>query len=243
MSGGVDSSTVAAMLKSEGYELVGLTMQLWNQRRLAGKEGMPEQAQRSLLLDRRCLRRATRRRRPRYPLLRRQPAGALRARCRPPLRQGVSRRTHADPLLALQRSPEVRPVAHHRPPDRRRPHRHRPLCPQRVRPRARSLDPQAPRRRQQGPDLLPLRTHSGAALPHPLSPRQLHQAPRPRDGARARHRHRQQARLAGDMLHSRRRLQEVHRRLPRRAGRRDARLLRRARLDRRRSHRPSHRRP
>ncbi len=45
MSGGVDSSTVAAMLKDEGYELVGLTLQLWNQRRLAGKEGMPEEVQ------------------------------------------------------------------------------------------------------------------------------------------------------------------------------------------------------
>jgi tRNA-uridine 2-sulfurtransferase len=45
MSGGVDSSTVAAMLKADGQELVGLTMQLWNQRRLAGKEGMPEQVQ------------------------------------------------------------------------------------------------------------------------------------------------------------------------------------------------------
>jgi tRNA-specific 2-thiouridylase len=45
MSGGVDSSTVAAMLKGEGHELVGLTMQLWNQRRLAGKDGMPEQVQ------------------------------------------------------------------------------------------------------------------------------------------------------------------------------------------------------
>ena len=43
MSGGVDSSTVAAMLRAEGYELIGLTMQLWNQRRLAGREGMPEQ--------------------------------------------------------------------------------------------------------------------------------------------------------------------------------------------------------
>jgi tRNA-specific 2-thiouridylase len=42
MSGGVDSSTVAAMLKSEGYNLVGLTLQLWNQRRLAGLPGMPE---------------------------------------------------------------------------------------------------------------------------------------------------------------------------------------------------------
>lgn len=45
MSGGVDSSTVAAMLKAGNYELIGLTLQLWNQRRLAGKEGMPEQVQ------------------------------------------------------------------------------------------------------------------------------------------------------------------------------------------------------
>ena len=42
MSGGVDSSTVAALLRAEGHNLVGLTMQLWNQRRLAGKDGMPE---------------------------------------------------------------------------------------------------------------------------------------------------------------------------------------------------------
>ncbi len=45
MSGGVDSSTVAAMLQAEGYTLIGLTLQLWNQRRLAGREGMPEQVQ------------------------------------------------------------------------------------------------------------------------------------------------------------------------------------------------------
>ncbi|HEY6305762.1 MAG TPA: tRNA 2-thiouridine(34) synthase MnmA [Candidatus Angelobacter sp.] len=45
MSGGVDSSTVAAMLRAEGHQVVGLTMQLWNQRRLAGREGMPEQVQ------------------------------------------------------------------------------------------------------------------------------------------------------------------------------------------------------
>jgi tRNA-specific 2-thiouridylase len=45
MSGGVDSSTVAAMLCAEGHSVVGLTMQLWNQRRLAGKEGMPEAVQ------------------------------------------------------------------------------------------------------------------------------------------------------------------------------------------------------
>ena len=45
MSGGVDSSTVAAMLRAEGHQVVGLTMQLWNQRRLAGHEGMPEAVQ------------------------------------------------------------------------------------------------------------------------------------------------------------------------------------------------------
>jgi len=42
MSGGVDSSTVAAMLCAQGHEVIGLTMQLWNQRRLAGRPGMPE---------------------------------------------------------------------------------------------------------------------------------------------------------------------------------------------------------
>jgi len=34
MSGGVDSSTVAGMLLRDGYRIVGMTMQLWNQRRL-----------------------------------------------------------------------------------------------------------------------------------------------------------------------------------------------------------------
>src|SRR5438067_893083 len=34
MSGGVDSSTVAGLLHREGHAIVGLTMQLWNHRRL-----------------------------------------------------------------------------------------------------------------------------------------------------------------------------------------------------------------
>ncbi len=45
MSGGVDSSAVAALLREQGHTLVGLTLQLWNQRRLAGHEGMPESVQ------------------------------------------------------------------------------------------------------------------------------------------------------------------------------------------------------
>ena len=43
-SGGVDSSTVAAMLVREGRTVVGMTMQLWNQRRLpelAPADGAP----------------------------------------------------------------------------------------------------------------------------------------------------------------------------------------------------------
>src|ERR1700744_2118404 len=45
MSGGVDSSAVAALLRAQGHTLVGLTLQLWNQRRLSGHEGMPEAVQ------------------------------------------------------------------------------------------------------------------------------------------------------------------------------------------------------
>ena len=45
MSGGVDSSAVAALLHAQGHPVVGLTLQLWNQRRLAGYEGMPETSQ------------------------------------------------------------------------------------------------------------------------------------------------------------------------------------------------------
>ena len=50
MSGGVDSSAVAALLCEQGHTVVGLTLQLWNQRRLAGHEGMPESGAGSLLL-------------------------------------------------------------------------------------------------------------------------------------------------------------------------------------------------
>jgi len=42
MSGGVDSSTVAAMLAHSGEAIVGLTLQLWDQRRLAGRHGIPD---------------------------------------------------------------------------------------------------------------------------------------------------------------------------------------------------------
>jgi len=42
MSGGVDSSTVAALLAHGGDTVVGLTLQLWDQTRLAGSHGIPD---------------------------------------------------------------------------------------------------------------------------------------------------------------------------------------------------------
>ncbi|MGC9224529.1 MAG: tRNA 2-thiouridine(34) synthase MnmA [Terracidiphilus sp.] len=42
MSGGVDSSAAAAILAHSGESVVGLTLQLWDQTRLAGRHGIPE---------------------------------------------------------------------------------------------------------------------------------------------------------------------------------------------------------
>ena len=51
MSGGVDSSAVAAMLVQGGFPVVGLTMQLWNQRRLPELDRDGTHGQRCCSLD------------------------------------------------------------------------------------------------------------------------------------------------------------------------------------------------
>jgi len=51
MSGGVDSSTVAALLQQQGRSVVGLTMQLWNQRRLPELQGCGPAQHRCCSLD------------------------------------------------------------------------------------------------------------------------------------------------------------------------------------------------
>jgi tRNA-specific 2-thiouridylase len=51
MSGGVDSSAVAALLQQQGRTVVGLTMQLWNQRRLPELQGNGPAQHRCCSLD------------------------------------------------------------------------------------------------------------------------------------------------------------------------------------------------
>jgi tRNA-uridine 2-sulfurtransferase len=51
MSGGVDSSTVAALLQQQGHAVIGLTMQLWNQRRLPELQGAGPAQHRCCSLD------------------------------------------------------------------------------------------------------------------------------------------------------------------------------------------------
>ncbi|HXX45220.1 MAG TPA: tRNA 2-thiouridine(34) synthase MnmA [Candidatus Acidoferrales bacterium] len=51
MSGGVDSSTVAAILRERGVPVIGLTMQLWNQRRLPQLHGDGPRQHRCCSLD------------------------------------------------------------------------------------------------------------------------------------------------------------------------------------------------
>jgi len=51
MSGGVDSSTVAALLAQQGHAVIGLTMQLWDQRRLPSRVPRGDAAGRCCSLD------------------------------------------------------------------------------------------------------------------------------------------------------------------------------------------------
>ena len=51
MSGGVDSSVVAGLLRREGHTIVGMTMQLWNQRRLPELQGEGPARHRCCSLD------------------------------------------------------------------------------------------------------------------------------------------------------------------------------------------------
>jgi tRNA-uridine 2-sulfurtransferase len=54
MSGGVDSSAAAALLRDQGESIVGLSMQLWNQRRKIGSDGEMESPEAEVTRTGRC---------------------------------------------------------------------------------------------------------------------------------------------------------------------------------------------
>ena len=205
-------------------------MQLWNQRRLAGHDGMPDepvQGRCCSLDDVYDARRVAETLGIPYYVVN-QEERFERDVVRPFV-AGVSLRAHADSVQPVQQPSEVRSVADHGAPDRRRAARHRPL---RARMSSTSaaaagvLKRPADRAKDQTYFLFGLTQEQLSRTLFPLG--EMTQA----RGARARRARRpaagREAGLAGDLLRPRRRLQDVSRRLSRRAGRSAARHRRRA---------------
>ena len=203
MSGGVDSlrrrpAAVAAGLRRRGRDDAPLD----------GRARGRAAAEQAVLL-----RRGRRGRAPRLPDDRRSPLrDELRARVPVPRRRlllpGVRPGTHAAPLPRLQRQDQVRlPAAPGHVP-RRRLHRHRPLRPHRGQ-RSRQAAAEG-RRRPQGPVVRAVHARPARARPPHAAHRRLLQGPHPRDGGRGRASGRRQARQPGDLLHTGRRLPQVH---------------------------------
>ena len=104
MSGGVDSSVAAALLAEAGHEVIGLSMQLYDQR--DGESGYGSCCSLDDLHDAgRVARRLN------IPALHRQFRARVPADGRRELRRRVRRRAHADSVRALQQRSEVRDAA------------------------------------------------------------------------------------------------------------------------------------
>ncbi len=168
----------------------------------------------ALLLARRRLRRPPRGRADRHPLLRGELRAAVRGAGGEAVRGGVPGRPHAHSLHAVQQLHQVRPFSGNGRGRGRAPDRHRPL---RAHPPRRSFGPlpvAARGGRFQGPDLLPVRPHPGAACPHPVSAGRADQARSPRAGPLDGPGGGRQGRQPGDLLRAQRRLRGVSARLP-----------------------------
>ena len=222
MSGGVDSSTVAALLARQGRAVVGLTMQLWNQRRLPGLVPEGGAVGRCCSLDdvydaRRVAEQIGI---PYYVVnFERQFEAAV---VKPFVDEYLAGRTPIpctlcnnyikfDRFLEMADSVGARTIATG--------HYARIRFDQAGRP----LPTAAPRGPLQGPDLFPLRPDAGATGAHPVSAGRSDQVRGSRAGPFHGPRRGGQGRQPGDLLRPQRRLRRVPRRLPqgdrRRSGR------------------------
>ena len=126
MSGGVDSSVAASLLVEAGHDVVGLSMQLYDQR--SGEETFGSCCSLNDLYDARRVAASLG-----IPALHRQFRRAISRDGGPQLRGRVRGRPHADSVRALQRRPQVRDARRARRRPRRRCGGHRSLRSRRVR--------------------------------------------------------------------------------------------------------------
>ncbi len=211
MSGGVDSSVAAARLADAGHDVVGLSMQLYDQR-----EGMPHSFGRCCTLDdlHDARRVASTIGIPHYVLnLERQ----FQATVVDNFVSEYAAGPHADSLQPLQQRPQVRHAGRPRGGIWRRHRRHRALRAGGAH-RRRAIPPAAGQGPAKGPVLLPVCPDPGAVGPRGVSCRGVEQVRSAGVRARTGPAGRRQAGQPGDLLCPRRRLRPVRRAAPARPG-------------------------